>query len=177
MTRTWSTSPEELQGWFAGRLPGNWFQGAPDVTADREEILVVGTLDEPDAGKDATDESRASTRRARIQRFREDTRDQRIRIALEAERRLGRKVSWGARVGDVEQTFTTLSVPHMTRLRMSERAVLDTLVDAGVARSRSDALGWCVKLVAQHSESWLGELREAMAKVEDVRRAGPDARA
>jgi hypothetical protein len=167
------TSEEDLQGWFAGRLPADWFQGAPEVTADREEILVTGTLDEPDVGTDATDDARASARRARIQRFREDTREQRIRIALEAERRLGRKVSWGARVGDVEQAFTTLSVPHMTRLRMSERAVLDTLVDAGVARSRSEALAWCVRLVGTNEEAWIARLRDALVSVEQVRSEGP----
>src|SRR6476620_1795043 len=156
------TSEEDLQGWFAGRLPGDWFTGPPEVTADREEILVVGTLTDPEVGADATEEARGSARRARIQRFREDTREQRIRIALEAERSLGRKVSWGARVGDLEQTFTTLSVPHMTRLRMSERAVLDTLVDAGVARSRSEALAWSVRLVGEHTEEWLSSLRSAM---------------
>src|SRR5437870_7407918 len=48
-----------------------------------------------------------------------------------------RKVSWGARIGDQEELFTTASVPIMTRLRMPERQVLDTLVEAGVARSRS----------------------------------------
>jgi hypothetical protein len=167
------SSEEDLQGWFAGRLPGDWFQGPPEVTADREEILVVGALDEPDLSADATDEARASARRARIQRFREDTRDQRIRIALEAERRLGRKVSWGVRVGDVQQSFTTLAVPHMTRLRMSERAVLDTLVEAGVARSRSEALAWCVRLVGKNEEAWIERLREAMVSVERVRSEGP----
>ena len=167
------TSDEDLQGWFAGRLPGDWFTGAPDVRADREEILIVGTLSEPEVGSDATEEARASARRARIQRFREDTREQRIRIAVEAERSLGRKVSWGARAGDVEQTFTTLSVPHMTRLRMSERAVLDTLVDAGVARSRSEALAWCVRLVGKNEEAWIDRLREALVSVEQVRAEGP----
>jgi hypothetical protein len=63
----------------------------------------------------------------------------------------------------------------MTRLRQSERAVLDTLVDAGVAKSRSDALAWCVKLVGRHSDDWLTQLREAMTEVERVRAAGPDA--
>lgn len=168
------SSEEDLQGWFAGRLPAGWFQGAPEVSGDREEILVVGTLDEPELAKDASDDARASARRARIQRFREDTREQRIRIALEAERRLGRKVSWGARVGDVEQTFTTLSVPHMTRLRMSERAVLDTLVDAGVARSRSEALAWCVRLVGKNEEAWIERLRDALVSVEQVRSEGPE---
>ena len=166
------SSEEDLQGWFAGRLPAGWFQGAPEVSADREEILVVGTLDEPELAKDASDDARASARRARIQLFREDTREQRIRIALEAERRLGRKVSWGARVGNVEQTFTTLSVPHMTRLRMSERAVLDTLVDAGVARSRSEALAWCVRLVGKNEEAWIERLRDALVSVEQVRSEG-----
>ena len=56
-------------------------------------------------------------------------------------RRFGRKVSWGARTGDVVVVFTTASVPVMTRLRLPERRVLDTLIDAGVARSRSERPG------------------------------------
>ena len=75
--------------------------------------------------------------------------------------------------GETRELFTTISVPVMTRLRQHERQVLDTLVDAGVARSRSDALAWCVKLVGQHSEDWLAELREAMTHVEEVRTRGP----
>jgi hypothetical protein len=69
--------------------------------------------------------------------------------------------------------FTTFSVPVMTRLRQPERLVLDTLVDAGVARSRSDALAWCVRLVGEHEDSWLTDLREALRKVEQVRAEGP----
>jgi hypothetical protein len=65
----------------------------------------------------------------------------------------------------------------MTRLRQPQRLVLDTLVAAGVARSRSEALAWCVRLVGQHSEDWLAELREAMENVERVRGQGPDAEA
>jgi len=164
---------DELGGWFAGRLPEGWFQGPPEVSADREEILVVGALDTPELPADATQEARASAVAARIQRFREDTRDERIRIAREAERRFGRTVSWGAGVGEDRRLFTTLSVPHMTRLRMSERAVLDTLVDAGVARSRSEALAWCVRLVGSNESEWIGKLREAFANVERVRSEGP----
>ena len=63
----------------------------------------------------------------------------------------------------------------MTRLRQPERLVLDTLVDAGVARSRAEALAWCVKLVGQHESDWLGELQEAMSRVADVRTKGPSA--
>jgi hypothetical protein len=60
-------------------------------------------------------------------------------------------------------------------LRQPQRLVLDTLVEAGVARSRADALAWCVRLVGQHSEEWLGELREALESVQAVRDRGPAA--
>ncbi|MEX0665366.1 MAG: hypothetical protein WD598_11455 [Acidimicrobiia bacterium] len=163
----------ELQGWFAGRLPDGWFEGPPEVTLDREEILVVGTLAEPDLGADADDGARKAARTARIQGFREDTRQQRMRIADEAEERFGRKVAWGAECGDQRVVFTSLSVPVMTRLRMNERRVLDTLVSAGVARSRSDALGWCVRLVRDHEGEWIDQLREALVHVQQVRSEGP----
>jgi hypothetical protein len=168
-----STSHEELQGWFAGRLPDGWFVGAPEVTADRDEILVVGTLSDPELPADATAETAAAARDARIGGFREDTRERRMRIAQEAQHRFGRRVSWGATCGDVRRLFTTVSVPAMTRLRMPERQVLDTLVDAGVARSRSHALAWCVHLVAERQEDWLRELRDALTHVEKVRAEGP----
>lgn len=166
-------SDDELRGWFAGRIPDGWFTGPPDVTSDREEIFVVGTLAEPDVAEGATKEERAAAVASRIEAFREDTRERRIRIALQAERRFRRKVSWGVVCGDVEAPFTTLSVPAMTRLRMPERAVLDTLVAAGVARSRSHALAWCVRLVASKQEEWLKNLREAFSQVEKVRSEGP----
>ena len=169
------TTHEEIRGWLAGRLPQEWFDGAPDVTVDREEITVVGRLAVPDTAEGASDAERAAAVRGRIKGFREDTRDKRIEIARELEHRTGRKVAWGVSVNDDTVLFTTLSVPVMTRLRQNERAVLDTLVDAGVARSRSDALAWCVKLVGKHSDEWLGQLRSAMEEVERVREAGPGA--
>jgi hypothetical protein len=96
-----------------------------------------------------------------------------MRVADAAEHRFGRKVAWGAECGDVRAVFTSLSVPVMTRLRMTERRVLDTLVEAGVARSRSDALAWCVRLVHEHEGDWIEELREALVHVERVRADGP----
>jgi hypothetical protein len=171
---TGTGSTEEIAGWFAGRLPPEWFVGAPDVRADREEILVVGTLAEPELAPEATPEAAVEARAARIGGFREDTRERRMRIAQEAQHRFGRRVSWGARCGDVQTLFTTVSVPAMTRLRMDERLVLDTLVEAGVARSRSHALAWCVRLVAQRQEEWLADLRQALEQVERVRDQGPD---
>ena len=169
------TTNEEIRGWLTGRLPQDWFDGAPEVTIDREEITVVGALAVPDLPEGVSDAERAAAIRGRVKGFREDTRDARIEIARELEHRLGKKLAWGVKVGDDRVLFTTLSVPVMTRLRQPERAVLDTLVDAGVAKSRSDALAWCVKLVGRHSDDWLGQLREAMTEVERVRAAGPDA--
>jgi hypothetical protein len=166
-------SEEELRGWFAGRIPDGWFVGAPDVDVDRDEVLVVGTLSEPELPSDASGDTRDAAIGSRISGFREDTRGQRMRIADEAQHRFGRKVSWGARCGDQQALFTTLSVPAMTRLRMPERRVLDTLVDAGVARSRSHALAWCVRIVAERQEDWLKDLRGALEKVEQVRAEGP----
>jgi hypothetical protein len=169
-----SGDARDLAAWFVGRLPDEWFTARPDVTVDRDEIVVVGELTEP-AGADADPDSHATACAARIDGFREDTRARRMRVADEAERRFGRKVAWGARCGGVEAMFTQLSAPVMTRLRMPERRVLDTLVDAGVARSRSDALAWCVRLVREHEGEWIEQLREALVHVERVRAEGPSA--
>lgn len=163
----------DAAGWFSGRLPDDWFVSEPQVTVDRDEILIVGELPRLDgAGADAV--ARAAAEQGRIARFREDTRAERMEIARQAQFRYRREISWGARVGDTEELFTTASVPVMTRLRQPERQVLDTLVDSGVARSRSDALVWAVRLVGEHAESWLGELRDAMEHVTKVRDKGPD---
>lgn len=171
---TSNDAAQELQGWFAGRLPQEWFTEVPDIVLDREEITVIGTLADPDLPEEAGDAQRSAAVAGRVQRFREETRDRRIGIAQEAEYRFGRKVSWGVECGGQREMFTTLSVPVMTRLRQPERRVLDTLVDAGVARSRSDALAWCVRLVGRNADSWLAELREALRHVERVRAAGPE---
>ncbi len=161
----------EVTGWFAGRLPDEWFTAAPTVTIDREEIVLVGTIAAPSVEGDAA--ARAAAEAGRIDRFREQTREQRMAVAREAEHRYGRKVAWGATCGETTKLFTTLSVPVMTRLRQAERIVLDTLVDAGVARSRSDALAWCVRLVGRNTDAWLRELRAALEAVERVRASGP----
>jgi hypothetical protein len=156
--------------WFAGRLPESWFDGDPTVVVDREEITVIGRLPEPEGADEKESAAHAS---GRASRFREDTRGERMDIADEAQDRYGRKVSWGVEVAGQRVLFTHIAVPVMTRLKQPERRVLDTLVDAGVARSRSDALAWSVKLVGEHAEDWLAKLREAMSEVDDLRAQGP----
>jgi len=164
---------DKLRGWFTGRMPGDWFTEAPDVRIDREEVTVTGILADPQAAEGASDAERAAAADGRTRRFREETRQQRIEIARDAEHTFGRKVSWGVVCAGRTVMFTTFSVPVMTRLRQPERLVLDTLVDAGVARSRSDALAWCVRLVGEHEDTWLAELRDALRRVEQVREHGP----
>jgi hypothetical protein len=164
---------ERIQGWFSGRLPDDWFEGSPEITIDRDEIVVVGSIPAPAVAEGGGEAARGAAATSRAQRFREETRERRMRIADEAEHAFRRKVSWGVRVGDQRHLFTTVSLPVMTRLRQPERAVLDTLVEAGVARSRSDALVWCVRLVARNQGEWIEGLREALGNVQRMRSAGP----
>ena len=162
---------ERVRGWFGGRLPEDWQDSPADISIDRDEIVV--TLQLPDVASGASEAETEEARAGRASAFREETREQRMAIAREAQRRYERTVSWGVRIGDHEELFTHLASPTMTRLRQPQRQVLDTLVDAGVARSRSDALAWCVRLTGEHADAWLAELRAALQRVEEVRAQGP----
>lgn len=168
-----SNDTNTIRGWLAGRLPADLYDGAPEVRIDREEVVIVGAVPEPDLPEGASDAERAAAAAGRIREFRERTREARMAIARELEHASDRKVAWGATCGERREVFTNVAVPVMTRLRQPERLVLDTLVEAGVARSRADALAWCVKLVGEHSADWLARLREAMTAVEEVRAQGP----
>jgi hypothetical protein len=166
---------DTLRGWLTGRLPQDWFTGPVTLELDRDEITIIGPLAAPEVAEGASDAERAAAVRGRIKEFRERTREQRIEIALELQHRSRRTVSWGVQIGDDTELFTTLSSPVMTRLRQADRKVLDTLVESGVARSRSDALAWCVRLVGSNTETWLADLRGAMEQVAKVRAEGPTA--
>jgi hypothetical protein len=168
------TTPAAVTAWFTQRIPQDWTTAAaPQVTVDREEITVLLALTAPETAEGATDAEKAEGIAGLVARFRAETREARIGVAREAEHRFRRKVAWGVRVGEQVDLFTHLAVPVMTRLRQPERQVLDTLVDAGVARSRAHALAWCVRLVGQNTAQWLGDLRSAMERVEQVRATGP----
>ena len=158
------TSTADLSEWFASALPEGWFTGPTDVRFDADEILVTGDLGPPGAGL---------SHEQQILAFREATREHRMTIADRAQTAFRRTVSWGVTCGDTEVRFTTVNAPAMTRLRIDERQVLDTLIDAGVARSRSEALAWCVRLVGRHEDDWIAELRDAVDRVDEVRERGP----
>jgi hypothetical protein len=162
-----------MAAWFAGRIPDGWFEGPVAIEVDQDELQVVGTLPSPQLPEGASEEEVRVAEQARISGFREDSRGARVRMAEEAQPAFRRAVSWGARCGGSQVLFTTAGVPVMTRLRLADRRVLDTLIDAGVARSRSEALAWSVRLLAQHEADWIQELRDAMTSVEEVRSRGP----
>ncbi len=166
-------STETLRAWFAGNLPDEWFTGPVTIVHDRDEIVVTGDLPVPKLA-DGDDGELACIERARA--YRESTREARMAIADRAQHEFERTVSWAVTCGDIEAQFTSASVPVMSRLHIEERAVLDTLIDAGVARSRSEAIAWAVRLVAENEADWIGRLRDAMESVETIRDEGPDSR-
>jgi hypothetical protein len=166
---------EKLRGWFAGRLPDDLFEELTEITVDREEITVIGRIPAPRLAEDAPAAEREAALESRVQEFRERTREDRMAVARDAEHRFRRKVSWGVECGGRRSLFTHVAAPVMTRLRQPERQVLDTLIAGGVARSRSDALAWCVRLVQRHTDDWLAELRDSLEHVQRVRAQGPDA--
>ncbi len=144
---------------------------------DRDEILVIGILPVPTnaptgSGVDGRDATQIAAS-ARISGFREETRMARMKIAEAGQVHWQRHVSWGVRCDDVEMIFTNASIPVMTRLRFNDRQILDTLIDAGVARSRSEAMAWCVNQVGENQGAWIDRLRGAMSEVERIRADGP----
>src|SRR6185437_8037269 len=175
-SRTTAEQRQKIRAWFTGRLPEEWVVGPAGVQVDDDEILVTVALSAVTLPDDVSPAERATAEGARITGFREDTRDRRMQVAAEAQALFGRVVSWGASSGQTTHLFTTASVPVMTRLRLNERQVLDTLIDAGVARSRSEALAWCVRLVATNEDRWITDLRSAFEEVEEVRSRGPASR-
>ncbi len=108
---------EKLRGWFAGRLPDDLFEELVEVTADREEITVIGRVPEPRLAEGVSATEREAALRARIQEFRERTREDRMEVAREAEQLFRRKVSWGVVCGAERALFTHVAAPVMTRLR------------------------------------------------------------
>jgi hypothetical protein len=151
----------KLEELISPMIPGGWFDGPPRLTVDDDEILIVGTLADGGPGEGDPDGFREANRAARME------------IADRVQPATGRSVAWAVTSGDATTVFTSLGVPVMTRLRIGEREVLDTLLAAGVAKSRSEALAWCVRFVGQKESDWLQELRTSIESVSRVRADGP----
>lgn len=159
----------ELQAWVQERLPANLLAGVPEVAAYEDEVVVMLPITTVDLDVELAGDERRRAEYELIARRREDTRLVRMKLARELQKQLGRPVAWGMRAGESEALFTTRSAPVMTRLGRSERDVLDTLVAAGVADTRSSALAYVVRAFAAEHVDWLADVREAIAQVEQVR--------
>lgn len=168
-----SATLTDIQKWFDSHVDDDWGATGVSVKADDDEILVIVDLEteESELPEEAAEREIAVKRIAR--RFRKATRQSRMAVADQAQELFERKVSWGVQASDDAYLFTHVTAPAMTRLRLSERQVLDTLVDSGVAASRSEALAWCVRFVRDNESEWLDSLREAFKSVEKIRNEGP----
>jgi hypothetical protein len=136
-----------IADWFSRRLPASWSSGPAQIEVDRDEVMVV--LPQADATGSAD--------------FRQASREERMALARAAQETFARTVSWGVLQQGVARLFTTVRTPVTAELAMPERRVLDTLTESGVATDRSDAVAWCIRLVAQHEGDWLGDLHDAAA--------------
>jgi hypothetical protein len=159
----------ELQNWIQQRLPANLVASAPEIATYEDEVVIMVPIAAAGMDADLTGDERRQAEYKLIAQRREETRLLRIRLARELQKEFGRPVAWGMRVGETEALFTTRSAPVMTRLGRAERDVLDTLVAAGVADTRSSALAYAVRAFAAEHAEWLAEVRTAIAQVEQVR--------
>ncbi len=155
----------DVPSWVAQQLPPLLAHRPPEVRQYADELLIVLHVVPPEA----FDSESIEASQALIGRLRAETRGLRMQIASELEGTLGLPVAWGMRLGELEMLFTTRTAPVMTRLGRAERDVLDTLVAAGVADTRSSALAYTVRAFAAEHGAWLAEVREAIAEVERVR--------
>jgi hypothetical protein len=159
----------ELQAWLQEHVPAHLLAAPPDIAVYDDEAVIVLPLVVAEPGAALSDEERRAAERNLIARRREETRPWRMKLARELQPKLGRSVAWGMRAGGSEALFSTRSAPVMTRLGRAERDVLDTLVAAGVADTRSAALAYAVRAFAAEHADWLDEVRDAIAQVEQVR--------
>lgn len=168
-----TTTTADIQAWFDSHIDKSWGSEGVTIKTDDDEILAIVKVSTEDGDlPESKDEKEIAIKRI-ARRFRKATRQSRMSVADSAQELFERKVSWGVQAGEDTYLFTHVTAPAMTRLRISEREVLDTLVNSGVASSRSEALGWCVKFVRDNESEWLESLRDAFKSVEEVRNAGP----
>lgn len=172
----------ELQHWLQAHLPVDLVVKLPEVRVYPDEIVVILQLSDAGLGREVGEQELMEAEHQLIAERREETRPLRMRLARELQARLNRPIAWGMRVGTSEMLFTTRSAPVMTRLGRAERELLDTLVAAGVAETRSAALAYVVRAFAVEHADWLAEMRQALTQIDEVRarlklsrRVGPPA--
>jgi hypothetical protein len=160
---------DELQHWLQEQLPAQLLASAPEIAVYDDEVVVMLPLTAEAPGAESSNEDQRDAALRLIGQRREETRALRMRFARDLQEIFGRPVAWGMRAGETSVLFTTRTAPVMTRLGRAERNVLDTLVAAGVADTRSSALAYTVRAFATEHADWLAEVRAAIKQVDQVR--------
>jgi hypothetical protein len=159
--------PQELTQWLLSQLPASVVGSDPEITINADELLITLNLNtETLMGKG---EALKNAEHALIEHQRSETRTLRIQLGRHLERTYGCAVSWGMRAGGTVQLFTTNTTAVMTRLSRTERQVLDTLIAANVANTRSAALGYIVRTFAIEHQEWLNQAQEAAKHMTNLR--------
>lgn len=162
------TNQRELKEWLLHQLPPAITSCETEVTSDEDEMLVILHLDTSALGETKENE-RKRVEQACIVHYRAETKALRIQLAREIHEQYGYTVTWGMRAGKTIQFFTNNQKPVMTRLSYYERRVLDTLIAANVANTRSAALAYIVRTFAAEHQDWLDDVQEALVHVEQLR--------
>ena len=162
------TNRRELKEWLLAQLPSVITHCETEVTSDEDEMLVILHLNTAGLG-DMTDEACREEDQALIAHHRAETKPLRIQLARDIRHLYGYTVTWGMRAGKTVQFFTNNQKPVMTRLSYQERRVLDTLIAANIANTRSAALSYIVRTFAAEHQDWLDEVQDALVRVEQLR--------
>ena len=159
--------PQELTRWLLSQLPASVTGSDPEITLDADELLIILNLN-TDSLKDGC-EALKKREQELIERRRSETRKLRIQLGRQLEEISGCAVSWGMQAGGTVELFTMNTVAVMTRLSHAERQVLDTLIAANVANTRSAALAYIVRAFAIEHQEWLNQAQEAAKHMANLR--------
>ena len=160
-------NPQELRKWLLSQLPASVVGSDPEITIDADELLIILTLNTETLVGEG--EALKNAEHALLERQRSETRALRIQLGRQLERTCGYAVSWGMRAGGTVQLFTPNTTAVMTRLTREERQVLDTLIAANVANTRSAALGYIVRTFAVEHQDWLHKAQQAAKNMASLR--------
>jgi hypothetical protein len=159
--------PQELSRWLLSQLPASVAGGNPEITIEADELLIILNLNTDSLKGEG--EALRKREQELIERQRSETRKLRIQLGRHLEQISGCVVSWGMRAGGTVQRFTMNTATVMTRLSAPERQVLDTLIAANVANTRSAALAYVVRTFAAEHQDWLNRVQEAARHMANLR--------
>ena len=157
---------EKMKALLLQQLPSIVVGCELHITNDGELIVLLSL--NASALKEATRE-KDQTEQEIIEQYRNETRNTRVLLGRDLNKQYGYDVSWGMRLGETTQFFTSNTKPVMTRLSAEERRVVDTLISANIVHTRSAALSYIVRVFEAEHGDWLEELQQALVHIQQVR--------